>query len=225
MVYAKQRFKCRHVVAKKSGNLFGGGGVFLGFVGFTPHVRTMGCDTSHVRRTKRTRTCGGPNEAVVLAWPGHSRAHVLFYRSVCSEVMLVGVRAPSRSISPPWGSIRFRPPPRTYDAPPWGRIVRVVGQTKPRKIPTRNILSPLFREQDSAGGAIVTLAAGLLGTQPPRIRVFNSTRWGSTRLRSAPRTYDAPPCGPAVRVGSLTKLRKIPTRKMLIFKRRKQHLN
>ena len=51
------------------------------------------------------------------------------------------VRVASRSISPPWGSIRFRLAPRTYDAPPWG--VRVVSQTKSRKIPTRKIL-PLF---------------------------------------------------------------------------------
>ena len=48
------------------------------------------------------------------------------------------VRAPAarRSISPPWGSIRFRLALRTYA--PWG--VRVVSQTKSRKIPTRNIL-------------------------------------------------------------------------------------
>ena len=49
----------------------------------------------------------------------------------------------SRSMPPPWGSIRFRPAPRTYDAPPCGLSVRVVSQTKPRKIPTRKML-PLF---------------------------------------------------------------------------------
>ena len=49
------------------------------------------------------------------------------------------VRVPSRSISPPWGSIRFRLALRTYA--PWG--VRVVSQTKSRNIPTRNVL-PLF---------------------------------------------------------------------------------
>ena len=49
------------------------------------------------------------------------------------------VRVASRSISPPWGSIRFRLALRTY-APPG---VRVVSQTKSRKIPTRKIL-PLF---------------------------------------------------------------------------------
>ena len=46
----------------------------------------------------------------------------------------------SRSISPPWGSIRFRLALRMYA--PWG--VRVVSQTKSRKIPTRNILSLFF---------------------------------------------------------------------------------
>ena len=49
------------------------------------------------------------------------------------------VRVPSRSIPPPWGSIRFRLALRTYA--PWG--VRVVSQAKSRKIPTRKIL-PLF---------------------------------------------------------------------------------
>ena len=43
------------------------------------------------------------------------------------------VRVVSRSIPPPWRSIRFRLAPRTYDAPPWGCIVRVVSQTKSRK--------------------------------------------------------------------------------------------
>ena len=42
---------------------------------------------------------------------------------------------------PPWGSNRFRLAPRTYAA--WGCIVRVVSQTKSRKIPTQKIL-PLF---------------------------------------------------------------------------------
>ena len=45
----------------------------------------------------------------------------------------------SRSIPPPWGSIRFRLALRT--CAPWG--VRVVSQTKSRKLPTRKIL-PLF---------------------------------------------------------------------------------
>jgi len=51
------------------------------------------------------------------------------------------VRAPSRSIPPPWRSTRFRLAPRTYA--PCGPSVRVVSQTKSRKIPTRKIF-PLF---------------------------------------------------------------------------------
>ena len=51
----------------------------------------------------------------------------------------VVVRVPSRKISPPWRSIRFRLALRAYA--PWG--VRVVSQTKSRKIPTRKNL-PLF---------------------------------------------------------------------------------
>ena len=51
-------------------------------------------------------------------------------------------RGMRRSIPPPRGSIRFRLALRAYDAPPWG--VRVVSQTKSRKIPTRNILPPFF---------------------------------------------------------------------------------
>ena len=65
-------------------------------------------------------------------------------------VATIKVRVQSRSIPPPWGSIRCRLAPRTYA--PWG--VRVVSQTESRKIPTRNIL-PLFlsREQDKKANA------------------------------------------------------------------------
>ena len=45
---------------------------------------------------------------------------------------LASVRVASRTMSPPWGSIRFRLAPRTYDP----RGVRVVSRTKLRKIPT-----------------------------------------------------------------------------------------
>ena len=62
---------------------------------------------------------------------------LLFQRNPTCNSIQYGV--PSRSISPPWGSIRFRLALRAYA--PWG--VRVVSQTKSRKIPTRNIL-PLF---------------------------------------------------------------------------------
>ena len=61
------------------------------------------------------------------------------------------VRVASRSISPPWGSIRFRLALRTYA--PWG--VRVVSQTKSRKIPTRNIL-PLFFASRTFNNTITT---------------------------------------------------------------------
>ena len=57
------------------------------------------------------------------------------------------VRVAGRSISPPWGSIRFRLALRTYA--PCGCIVRVVSQTKSRTTPTRKILPLLCRNQDS----------------------------------------------------------------------------
>ena len=50
------------------------------------------------------------------------------------------VRVTSRSISPQWGSSRFRPPACTYA--PWGCIVRVDELAKSRKRPTRNNLPP-----------------------------------------------------------------------------------
>ena len=65
-----------------------------------------------------------------------------------STMFRIWVRAASRSIPPPWWSIRFRLAPRTYDAPPWGCIVRVVSQTKSRKIPTRRMLPPFFVTKD-----------------------------------------------------------------------------
>ena len=67
------------------------------------------------------------------------------------------VRATGRTIPPPWGSYRFRLALRT-DAP-WGCIVRVVGQTKSRKIPTRNIL-PLFFVRRRTASATATRPAG-----------------------------------------------------------------
>jgi len=45
-----------------------------------------------------------------------------------AEVAVMLVRVASRSVSPPWGRIRFRLSPRTYD--PRGPSVRVVSQTK-----------------------------------------------------------------------------------------------
>ena len=56
---------------------------------------------------------------------------------------VVQVRVASRSILPPWGSFRFRPALR----------VRVVSQTKSRKIPTRIIL-PVFAAADHVAPAL-----------------------------------------------------------------------
>ena len=57
------------------------------------------------------------------------------------------VRVAGRSISPRWRSIRFRLALRTYA--PWGCIVRVVSQTKSRKIPTRKVLPLCFMTRPS----------------------------------------------------------------------------
>ena len=67
-------------------------------------------------------------------------APLVFENNFPSQVNRVYV---SRDVQfhPDGGSIRFRLAPRAYA--PWGCIVRVVSQTKSRKIPTRNII-PLF---------------------------------------------------------------------------------
>ena len=59
-------------------------------------------------------------------------------------------------------------------------------------------------------------AAGPAVHHRPRVRPASppmSPQWGPVRSRLAPRTYDAPPCGPSVRVVSPTNPRKIPTQK------------
>ena len=75
--------------------------------------------------------------------PHPGQAKYFEQESQGSNAKLAALKAkyvvPSRSTLPRWGSIRFRLALRTYA--PWG--VRVVSQTKSRKIPTRNI-SPLF---------------------------------------------------------------------------------
>ena len=113
-------------------------------------------------------TCGGANDI------GLAAAHGLSYRSFaglfpcacwvhgCHQVHAAGrhaghpihqrpaVRAASRSIPPEWGSNRFRPAPRTYDAPhvgPHWASVRGVSQTKSRKIPAPENTTPLPRGQ------------------------------------------------------------------------------
>ena len=55
------------------------------------------------------------------------------------------VRAQGRSISPRWGSTRFRPPTCTYDAPPRGPSVRVDGPAKSRNLPTPKSLNKTLR--------------------------------------------------------------------------------
>ena len=128
----------------------------------------------------------------------------------------LAVRPPSRSIPPPWGSIRFRLAPRTHT--PCGCIVRVVPdrQKKSRKTPTRNV-SPLFFVSTPKCFTVIFLAlryfAGV-GSDPKQVRVASrsiSPPWRSIRFRLALRTYA--PRG--VRVVSQTKSRKIPTRKIL----------
>ena len=123
----------------------------------SPHVRPMGVH----------RTCGEPGEIKKHTHPKYITAllcapirykTIKYMRQLQQTFRGVGddpnhgrdtrwpkppavleVRVVSRSIPPPWRSIRFRLALRTYA--PWG--VRVVSQAKSRKIPTRNIL-PLF---------------------------------------------------------------------------------
>ena len=66
---------------------------------------------------------------------------------------------------------------------------------------------PLLHQRDAdadADGLQVRLPSSSI---PPQ--------WRSIRFRLALRTYDAPPCGPSVRVVSLTKSREIPNRNIL----------
>ena len=92
------------------------------------------------------RARGEPNEIELAA------AHGLYY---CITAPFQGdghvghvrggePRAPSRSISPPWRSIRFRLAPRAYDAPPWGRTCGEPDEIK-TNTPPGNITA-LFRE-------------------------------------------------------------------------------
>ena len=82
-----------------------------------------------MRRARRNRTDrhGGEIERLTLQAPTRLAGGATAYAS----------RAVQRSTPPQWRSIRFRWAPRTYDAPPWGCIVRVVSLTKSRKAPTR----------------------------------------------------------------------------------------
>ena len=119
----------------------------------------MGCASAHVRVAKQTDASWPPRHATPLtmtvgrvpcgrpaAWEDE-RLHGAARHGRGDDGRgrvprpRQGVRVPSRSISPPWGSIRFRRALHTYA--PLG--VRVVPdrRTKSRKIHTRNIL-PLF---------------------------------------------------------------------------------
>ena len=87
----------------------------------------------------------GPTESRKNTHPEDITALVREQVSSVDNKTLLWARYASRAVQfhPQWGSIRFRLPPRTYDAPPWGCIVRVVELAKSREIPTRKIL-PLF---------------------------------------------------------------------------------
>ena len=96
----------------------------------------------HVRPMWALSTCGEPDKIKKNTHPKYITLffeQVLWHRAGRCGPEPDRVRVPSRSIAPPWRSIRFRLALRTYA--PWG--VRVVSQAKSRKIPTRNIL-PLF---------------------------------------------------------------------------------
>ena len=62
----------------------------------------------------------------------------------------------------------------------------------------------------------------MLRLYAPRAGQFHP-QGGSTRFRLAPRTYDAPPCGPSVRVVSQTKSRKIPKTITALLRAQIQH--
>ena len=114
------------------------------------------------------------------------RAHPWAHGRIRPEAL---VRVPSRSIPPPWRSIRFRLTLRTYDAPPWG--VRVVSQTKSRKIPTRKILPPFFASRHghlAHPSQPSAAAAAAKGSRPAPSNARAST---STRKRSPPRAAAA----------------------------------
>ena len=98
----------------------------------------------------------------------------------------------SRSIPPPWRSIRFRLALRTYA--PWG--VRVVSQTKSRKIPTRKILTLFFETRTHSrrgrGGRVWRSRPGrrgrgtpTRGSPPPPARP--TCRTGPTRTERSQR--------------------------------------
>ena len=178
----------------KSGGVFRVG-VLLDFVRRSGTTRAEGPHggASYVRGAKRNRInppLGGiERPAAGTTWAARS--------SSGAGSSSGSVRVTSRSVSPPWRSIRFRLALRTYA--PWGCIVRVVSQAKSRKIPTRKIL-PLFfasrhllrpRHAASAEQHLLRLAhhQRVHPAVPQLVRVapqpFNSTPMGANAISPA----------------------------------------
>ena len=96
-------------------------GKFLDFVGLSARMPHGGDSYAYVQKSRRNRIDRRP-------WIMDRLCHDRYLYDIAFN----NHEYVSRSIPPPWGSIRFRPGPRTH-AP---RGARVVSQTKSRKIPT-----------------------------------------------------------------------------------------
>jgi len=96
------------------------------------------------------------------------------------------VRVASRSISPRWRSIRFRPLICTYDAPPCGPSVRADERAKSRKIPTRNALPLFFVIR--WGRPCVLCCVWWTGTTPRSCGSGTRARWGARTRAPSPST-------------------------------------
>ena len=82
---------------------------------------------------------------MVLAWCWRGQVLVLSPTRELALQIVAEVRVTSRSITPPWRSIRVRLALRTYDAPPWGVRVDEPYEVKTNTHP-KNITA-LSREQ------------------------------------------------------------------------------
>ena len=123
-------------------------------------VNSFAFGSPHVRPTGVHRTCGGLTKSKKNTHPEHVTAldvgravwhfpmeavHPIHRGMVWDDnVPGNGVRIPSRLTPTPWRAARVRPALRTYDAPPWGCIVRVASQAKSRKIPNPKCITALF---------------------------------------------------------------------------------
>ena len=123
-----------YVIASEKGRGVVRAAMFLDYVRRSGTTRAPHVCPQRVRGAKRNRTDGHPRFSLLLAPPALRYNREIFEPQLTEDQR---VRAASRSIPPPWGSIRFRVAPRTYAS--WGCIVRVVTRTKSRKIPTRNV--------------------------------------------------------------------------------------